>query len=230
MLDRVLFAARRFQLNIGYWLGFWRLSIVLMVLAALYYLLLAIWAAASPPHVVRNIAHLLPFWVVYLALLVNTGTCFWRRLATLKRDLAPGSAFRDRPPAWTVALPAGARSEEALATLRGAGYRVGGGTSTVARGRWSTLGSYLFHGSFFVIALGFLLTFSLRSETTLRVAEGEILQDGPAGAEFVVRGITPEFWQDQLLFTQLEASLGWPDGTRSIQENVKARQFLGMRK
>ena len=80
MLDRVLFAVRRFQLNIGDWLGFWKLSIVLMILAALYYLLLAIWAAASPPHVVRNIALLLPFWVVLIRSVYWQPALFWRCL------------------------------------------------------------------------------------------------------------------------------------------------------
>ena len=75
MLDRALFAARRFWLDLGSWLGFWKLSIVLMVLAGAYYLLLAVWATSAPPDMVRNIALLVPFWAVYGLLLVNTGTC-----------------------------------------------------------------------------------------------------------------------------------------------------------
>lgn len=215
MLDRVLFATRRFWLDLGAWLGFWKLSIVLMVLAAVYYLLLAVWSTASPPHVVRNIALLAPFWVIYALILANTGTCLWRRRAALLRDLARGRTYRDRPPGWTIDLPPETGPREARTLLKRAGYRVRR-TPEGVRGRWAVLGSYLFHGAFFVIGLGFLLTFSLRAETTLRVAEGEILEDPPSGPSFVVRRITPEFWQDQMLFTMLEADLGWEDGSRSL--------------
>ena len=82
------FAVRRFLVDLGPNLGSWRLSIVLMVLAALYYLFLAIWARSSPPAVVRNIASLAPFWLLYALLLVNTTVCFWRRLPLLARELA----------------------------------------------------------------------------------------------------------------------------------------------
>lgn len=216
MLDKVLFAARRFRQDIGFWLGSWKMSIVLMVLAALYYLLLAIWSGTSPAAMVANIATLLPFWLLYLLLLVNTGTCLWRRLAILKHDLSPGPAYRGQAPDWTVTAGGGV----AESVLKKAGYRVRpsgpDGLMTGSRGRWAALGTYLFHGAFFLIASGFLFTLAGRSETTFQVAEGEIYRSGSAGLEFVVRRITPEFWRDQFLFTQLEADLGWEDGSRSI--------------
>jgi hypothetical protein len=70
-----------------------------MVLAVLYYGFLAIWATSSPPHVVQNIAGLLPFWLVYALLLVNTGVCLWRRIPTLKRQLSPRLTLTERPEA-----------------------------------------------------------------------------------------------------------------------------------
>jgi hypothetical protein len=173
MLDKILFAVRRVRLEPGRLFGSWKLSIVLMVLAGLYYLLLAIWAGSSPPHVIGRIATLLPFWLLYLLLLVNTGVCLYRRLPVLKQDLATGR-------------------------------------------RRASLGTYLFHGSFFLVATGFLLTLSGRTETRFQVAEGEIYRSDPPGLQFVVRRLTPEFWQDQMLFTRLEADLGWADGSRSI--------------
>ncbi len=216
MLDKALFAARRFRQDIWFRLGSWKLSIVLMVLAVLYYLLLAIWAGSSPPHVVGNIASLAPYAVLYFLLLVNTGTCLWRRFAALKLDLSAGPVYRDRPPEWTWRLSPDNGMQEAKIALKQAGYRVRGMGKGAAlagsRGRWAALGTYLFHGSFFLIAAGFLLTLGGRTETTLQVAEGEIFRSGSTGLEFVVRRITPEFWRDQLLFTQLEANLGWADG------------------
>jgi len=191
MWDRPLFAVRRLTVDLGGRLGSWRLSIVLMVVAALYYAFLAIWAGSSPPHVVQNIASLVPFWLVYGLLLVNTGVCLWNRFPTLKRDLSRSPRWGDRPPDWEV--DSGVGPDEAAGLLRALGYRpsweqpgrIGG-----VRRRWTALGTYLFHGAFFLLAVGFLLT--------LRVDR-----------------IRPEFWRDQLLFTTLEADLAFPDGSEA---------------
>jgi len=158
-----------------------------MVLAALYYAFLAIWAGSSPPHVVKNIASLAPYWLVYGLLLVNTAVCFWRRLPRLFRELA-----HER--------------------RRGA----------------RTLGSFLFHGAFFLIASGFLLTLLGKQEAKLWVALGEdyearpdqfLSQSAPrwlaAGVPplaFRLERLTPEFWRDEMLFTRYEAALVFPDG------------------
>jgi len=48
MWTRFLFKLRGLAPEISKLLGSWKLSIVLMVLAALYYLFLAIWARSSP--------------------------------------------------------------------------------------------------------------------------------------------------------------------------------------
>lgn len=187
MWDRLLFAARRLSVDLGGRLGSWRLSIVLMVVAGLYYGFLAIWATSSPPHVVGNIAGLIPFWLVYLLMLVNTGVCLWQRFPKLRRDLS------ERPR------------------------------------RWSSLGTYLFHGAFFVLAVGFLLSLTARQEGTAWVAVGErfdsrpdqflskspprVLAAGLPPVAFSVDRITPEFWEDRLLFTELRAELELDDGS-----------------
>ncbi len=176
MLHRVLFACRRLTLDAGRWLGSWRLSIVTMVALALYQALLAIWATSTPPHVVKNIAGLTIFHLVYLLILLNTVVCFWRRLPQLK----------------------------------------------------SKPGSFLFHGSFLLVALGFLLSYTSRQEASFWVAAGErftsqpeqILSQSPPRVlsldiplmDFTVEEIVPELWQDQMLFTRLEARLTLPGG------------------
>lgn len=97
-------------------------------------------------------------------------------------------------------------------------------------GQWQALGTYLFHGSFFLLALAVGLTMIFRQEMTLRVAEGEdfvgapeqiasrsqpaVLNPPAAPLEFRLETVTPEFWGDQLLFTRLEADLIFPSGTR----------------
>jgi len=177
---------RRAWLDAGPLLGSWRLSIVLMVLTALYFALLAIWAAASAADIVRRIAQLAPFWIVYLLLLVNTTVCFVRRWPMLRRDLA-------------------------------------------RRGR-TQLGSFLFHGSFLLLASGFLLTLLGRQETRFWLASGEtfegrpdqvlsqsaprLLSGGSPALAFRLDRLETRFWADQLLFTRYAAELEFEDGGR----------------
>jgi len=178
-------ALRRFWLDLGPNLGSTRLSIVLMVVAALYHLFLAIWAGSSPPHVVRSIAGLLPYWLVYLLLLVNTSVCFWNRLPLVARDLA--------------------------------------------RRRLGQLGSLLFHAAFLLVASGFLLTLVARQEAKIWVAVGEtyearddqfvsrspprLASSGVPPFAFRLDRLTPRFWRDQLLFTELAADVVFADGS-----------------
>jgi len=180
-LDKLLFAVRRFFLELGDHLGSWRLSVVLMVLAAWYYVFLAVWAGTTPGHVVRNIATLSPFLLLYALLLANCAFCLYRRIPTL-------------------------RSSQAL-------------------------GSFMFHGSFFLIATAFLATSLIRQEAKVWVAVGEeysgqpeqfltqspprMMASGIPELEFIVERIDPRFWRDELLFTRLEADLQLPGGRKA---------------
>lgn len=177
MLTKLLYKARGSMPDLWRLLGSWRLSIVLIVAAGLYQLLLAIWSASSPPHVVQNVAGLLPFWIVWVLMLVNTVLCLWPRLPRIRKEA----------------------------------------------------GTFLFHGSFLLIAAGFLLSIAMKQESTVRVGVGEeqtgaheqlIRQSSPrllGGAatipKFKVEKIVPEFWRDQLLFTTLASDLILADGT-----------------
>jgi len=233
MLDRLLFATRRFGLDLGGWLGSWRLSVVLMIVAAQYYVFLAIWAGSSPPHVVQNIAALLPFLLVYALLLVNTGTCLWRRIPTLNRELSRTPFWTELPPDWELPDTVPAGLQDARRWMRRNGYRLveqSPERMVGIRRRWSGLGTFLFHGAFFLIALGFLATTVARQEATVWVAAGEtysslpeqfltqspprILATGIPERPFTVERITAEFWRDQLLFTKLEAELVLAGGRR----------------
>lgn len=229
---RGLFFLRSLTTDLGPRLASWRLSVVLMVLTAFYCLFLAIWATSSPPDVVRNIASLLPFWLVYLLLLVNTGVCFWRRLPPLRRQLGREPTQTGRRSDWQASTGPEVKECRVRRLLRRAGYRtrsVADGSVFGLRRRYAPLGPFLFHGAFFLIAAGFLLTLGSRSEETLRVAVGEefsgseeqivsrssprlVSWSGGRLPEFVVGEIRPEFWRDQLLFTALEADLVFADG------------------
>jgi len=216
---------RRAGLEIGPLLGSWKLSVVLMAAGGLYYVFLAIWATSSPPHVVQSIAGFAPFGLVYGLLLVNTAVCLWRRLPGLRRELSKGLVYRSEPPSWERRVPSDEDLEQVGAYLAGQGFKVveAPGVCGGVKRRWAALGTYLFHGAFFLLALGFLLTWTTRYEATVWVAEGEaftgsaeqiltrsaprILSFGPPAIAFTVNRIDPRFWRDQLLFTQLEAEL-----------------------
>jgi hypothetical protein len=234
MWDKPLFALRRIGVDLGGRLGSWRLSIVLMVLAALYYALLAIWARSSPPHVVRNIASLLPFWIVYVLLLVNTGVCLWNRLPLLRREISKKSRWAESPPDWQVSADSVTTVDSARRCLRRLGYRPAWespGRLGGIRQRWAGLGTYLFHGAFFLVAIGFFVSLLAHQEASVWVTVGEayraepdqflthspprLLAAGVPALEFRVARIRPEFWRDELLFTTLEAELELPDGDRS---------------
>ena len=214
-------------------LASWKLSVVLMVTGALYYAFLAIWARSSPPPVVQNIAGLLPYWAVYALLLLNTGFCLWKRLAILRRELRDEPLVLATPPAWEVAVSPPPGKEAVARLLRRLGYKVREqqeGRLWGLRGRWSALGTFLFHGAFYLLALGLLTTMLFREEHKLITAVGEeftgapgqvvgregspLLTSGPPRLAFTVEEIAPEFWRDQLLFTSLAASLRLPGGER----------------
>jgi hypothetical protein len=234
MLDRLLFAVRRSFPEFGQWLGSTRLSVVLMIVAAQYYLFLAIWSTSSPPHVVQNIAGLIPFWLLYGMLLINTGVCLWNRIPVLRRDLAASPRLTERPAAWEMDTPSETSADEARGLLRRMGFRPGvvePDRVWGSRRRLAPLGTYLFHGAFFLLAAGFLITLLTRQETKVRVAVGEqyvgrpdqllsvspprVLGAGIPSLDFEVKHIRPEFWSDQLLFTALEAEIEQGGGKRS---------------
>lgn len=100
----------------------------------------------------------------------------------------------------------------------------------IRNGHWEVLGTYLFHGAFYLLAVAVGLTLLFRQEMTLRVAVGEdflgtpeqissrstpaVLNPPAAPLKFSVAQVNPEFWGDQLLFTRLEADLVFSSGTR----------------
>lgn len=156
-------------------LGSWKVSVVLMVAACVFYLLLAIYSFTVPSHVVSAIASMVVYWTCWTLLLVNTFVCLWNRW---------------RSTAWH---------------------------------------SILFHGSFFLVATGIVLSVAWRQESKLRVATGErftgsaeqfIVRGGPAAPPpFTLQSIRAEFWRDQLLFTRLEALLETERGSRTTRIN-----------
>ena len=231
MWGRFLFTIRSRLPNPLQLLGSWKLSVVLMVVAALYYALLAIWATSSPPHVVQNIAGLAPFLIVYGLLLVNTGICLWLRIPLLRRDLGRRPILIRREPRWRLMVGSDWTRESATNRVRALGYAAVvdpkyGVCGVAKRGR--VLAVFVFHLAFFLVALGFALSSLGRREASVWVAEGEsfgaartpsLNQSDIVPSDFSevsVVSISPEFWRDQLLFTLLESRLRFPGGAEKV--------------
>jgi len=232
--------------DLGARLGSWRLSVVLMILAGLYYVFLAIWASSSPPHVVENIASMIPFWLLYGLMLVNTGVCLWRRIPALRLDLARPPRWAGREPDWSAEAADQADPDAARKLLKKIGFRPawrGPGVVGGYRRRWTALGTFLFHGAFFLLAIGFLVSMMTRQEARVWTAVGEefqslpdqfLSQSSPAplaagvpGIQYRVDRILPEFWRDQLLFTTLEADLVLP-GDKRATTRINRPLWLGL--
>lgn len=225
-LGRLAYLVRRTWPGFGRFAGSWKLSIVLMVVWAFYSVLLVIWSSSSPPHIVRNIAGLFPFQVVYAGLLINTLVCLWLRLPLLKRSLLKGMTTQGVNPRWSQPTPGIRDYSEAAVLGNRWGYTMTTGDSGMTygiKGRWTMLGNFIFHSGFFFIALGFMVSFQLRDEATLCLAEGEgftnareqFLDRKPSAwfsqdysdLSLQVSTIVPRFWRDELLFTSLQAAI-----------------------
>jgi hypothetical protein len=219
-------------------------------LASLFQALLVIWSTRSPAPVVRRIALLLPFWLIYGLMLVNTALCFWRRLPRLRQELGRAPILQATTPVVDEPLEASSEAEASAHLLRRGfrGSRFEGGRVLGVRRRWTALGSFAFHGAFFLIAMGFLLSLGARQEARVRVAEGEAndgassrfvamspprpLAAGVPAIPFLVERIRPEFFEDSLLFTRLEAEIAMVDGrsaTTRINDPVWTSPFTSIR-
>lgn len=244
MLAELTYRVRGALPGLSRLLASWKLSVVLMVTAATYTAHLSVFARKSPAEVIHNIAALAPFWVVYALLLVNTGWCLWRRWPLLKHDVALAPVLANAAPSWEQPFPL-ADPAQARALLEARGYvarEAEGGAAWGVRHRWSAVGTWLFHGSFFVLAAGFVTTLAFREEFRVVVAvgedyvgaEGQVL--GREGSPLVTLGmpsvrftherLEPEFWRDQLLFTKLESVLALEGGER-VETAINRPVWLG---
>lgn len=230
MWTRLLFWLRGLPPRASQLLASWKTSVVLLVLAALYDALLALWARSAPAQAVRELAGLLPLRAAYLLLLLSTAWCLWKRLPGLRRDVGRAPAFSGAPPRWELRLDEAATQGQAEALLREAGYRVAtidGSVWGVLRPR-AALGAVLFHLGVLLLALGLLLTQLARDEFKLWVGVGEdyvglqeqilsrelprALSSGLPKVGFRVERIEPELWRGELAFTRLAARLRFPGG------------------
>lgn len=199
-----LYALRAATLEPGRWLGSWRLSVVLMVTAGFYHLLLAVWATSSPPQVVENIASLLPFWLAYGLLVTNTAVCLWRRFPVFRREMAGGEHR------WSAL----------------GGYLFHGAFGLLALGFLLTLATRQEARVWVAAGEEFL---GREDQLLFRPAPQPLAPAAGVGVglpTFRVREVVPRFWRDELLFTHLRAVLELPGGRRAVTR-INRPLYLG---
>lgn len=97
------------------------------------------------------------------------------------------------------------------------------------RGTYSPLGNLLFHVSYFFLLAGIFISLLFRFDGEVHVAEGTVFDGREKAYEsltlsphaslpdirFTLNSISPEFWGDQLLFTDLRADMTLADGKKN---------------
>lgn len=205
-------------------LGSRELSVFIFVMACTYALVLIIFATAVPLPWVNNISRLLPFKVLYLLFFVNLIICEIRWLPAII-----GKCRRARLPETTDDLQrfkyrievrderAGVRRLEEY--LRNRRYKVWtpayqSGTVLYAhKGRFSPIGNLLFHSAFIFILLGGWIGFFSSFDSSTLLMEGEEFlapETTQPTVNFKVEKITPAYWGNKLLFTDLKADVKYP--------------------
>ena len=224
-------------------LGSRKLSVFLFIAGITYVLILVVFSLFIPLPWVNSIARLLPFKVLYILFFVNLIICEIKWIPVIVRRCR-----KPDPPARVEALKSfvlrvtgqsfESRVGEIEKYLRRRLYRVkmrildGEQSEHLSssrsdnilfayKGRFSPIGSLLFHLSFLLILVGVMVSLTFRFEGTARVTEGYLFS-GSGGeyssmnassiismpnVSFFLKKITPEFWEDQMLFTDLKADI-----------------------
>lgn len=218
-------------------LGSRELSVFIFVMACTYALFLIIFATVVPLPWVNNIARLLPFKVLYLLFFVNLIICEIRWLPAIigkcRRARLPETTDDLQRFKYRIEVRdegSGVRRLEGY--LRSRGYKIqwsvvsGQGLENpsllaprsslllyASKGRFSSIGNLLFHSAFIFILLGgWTGLFSSFDSSTLLMEGEEFLtsETTQPAVNFKVEKITPAYWGNELLFTDLKADVRYP--------------------
>lgn len=241
-------------------LGSRDLSVFIFVMGMTYFLVLIIFATVVPSPRVTAISKLLPYKVLYILFFINLIVCEIKWIPVIirrcRKQKPPETAeemerFRHRTEVGSQ--ESGVRRLEKY--LRRKGYKVQGPgargqgseveTSSLLlhayRGRFSPLGSLLFHLSFLFFLIGVGMGILYRFDGSIRLAEGQ--EVSKSGVEYIdleisehlslpkiyfkAEKVAAAFWGNKLLFTELKAdiSFGGGKGTVRIGQPLKVDRW-----
>lgn len=191
-----------------------------------------------PSQVSYNIANSWVMRLFYFLLVLNSVLCSVRTLNRLKMRVPKMDETFDEDSIksqkgyseLTVNESSGVLLSLLSRKLRKRGYNISRTDESIfaVRSRLSVIGSFLFHLSFVLLVAGVITTHCLRFEGNLLVTEGQEFY-GKSGEylgfnfssnlyrslpdiNFKVDSVQPEFWEDRLLFTDLNAQISSIDG------------------
>ncbi len=171
--------------------------------------------------------------IVYLATAVVTTVCTYSRI---KKDWRRRDASVRPTPTEAAQGPFPVGSDDIEAWLRSQGYRVTREDQALRAtvNRYSLLGGSVFHVGIVAVGLSLALHSATVESVSLRVTEGQTFAEAGWTAEEELLlpssirhhrlvSITPEYYEDVLLFTRLTARIETPAGTQ--QEFSLARPY-----
>lgn len=223
---------RDFKKRFWDFLGSRDLSVFILVMGCAYALILIIFATLVPTPWVNRIAWLLPFKILYLLFFVNLIICEikWipvviRRCRKLRPPETPEDLQRFRHKITVQSSELRVQSLERY--LRWRGYKIQwsgarGQLLHAYKGRFSPLGNLLFHFGFIFLLLGVWIGSTKSFEGSAMLMEGQdFMGTGaeysiaasttqPPPVSFRVEKISPQYWEDKLLFTDLKADVRYP--------------------
>lgn len=234
------------------WAGSRELSVFIFITAITYSVIAYVFSLLVPPMWFKFFQTLLPLTVLYIAFFVNLLICEIKWLPVVFRrcrrpfppepeDLARFSGkmqFETRGDADRLKSYL-SRRFYTVASHENEGKEI----VHAYRGITAPVGNLLFHLSFFILLIGIFLSIYCRIDGKARVAEGTIFDGGKESYEsltssplaalpdvrFSVDTVSPSFWGNQLLFTDLRADLALNDGSKGSAWLSKPVKINGAR-
>lgn len=219
------------------------LSVGLMASLMLYLAMLLGFTFTSPEPVVSTIARGVPFQLAYGLIALNTLSCiavFWR---TVRARCGPWHLLGTCSPVAASAAPVDLSIARRWLRRRGCSISIGpDGSLHAGRGRFSALGSPLFHLSILLAAGGALLEDRGGFTGRALVNEGYAFYGEPREylslteaqvsrapqMSFRVRSIRPEYFGNELFFTELVAEVETPVGPEAEVREVRLSDSVAM--
>ena len=212
-----------------------------MISGVSFGILLSAWSVMSANDVVIRLAYSLPMKLWILFLVINNTLCMLKQfslsLSACALDNSKPAADQLRKKRNYVAAKTDAAADTIVprltARLRGPGWRTLPSRDGLAlrahRWRFAPMGTVIFHGAFFFLVLGVMISSLTRTEAQVVVATGDtfstkqsdrLIEVKPPDSQsrlpdfgFTVKKVQASFWKDRLLFTDMRAKIV-PTGTK----------------
>ncbi|MDH5718010.1 MAG: cytochrome c biogenesis protein ResB [Spirochaetia bacterium] len=217
--------------NIWNFLGSRNLSVIIFIVSMTYSFILFMFALVVPTWWVNTIAKLVPFHILYMLFFLNITLCIIRWWPVIKSQckLPANPQSKEETDKFKLKITLSAKSnaiQKIQEFLKTKGFQIYISEQTnkflySIKGRFSAMGTLLFHLSFLFLLFGVIINLLFRFEGTAILIEGQKFYglrnqyknispsflSSPPKTTFQVDKINPAFWEGKMLFTSLEAAI-----------------------